>query len=153
MPRSFKYVFKVTDKGRGGQLDDQGCAVDAGPVQRGKATLKRLDTLRVTIQWNGGPDDAPARMTGHFVISPAPLAAPTQIPPSPFRDGANYRCYWTQIAEQSVAGGTATYNFPGLPIEDPGDDKYELTFIAEVTDPVSGTTTQWSVDPEFDTGN
>lgn len=91
-------------------------------------------------------------MTGHFIFSAAQNLEP-QLSPSPFTKGANYSCYLVKVAEQSAGNGPVEYLFEGLPYGGGVKGNYELTFIAEAVDPAGGARTQWSSDPEFDTGN
>lgn len=137
--------YVIPGAGRGGRLTGNGLGATA-PV------LGARDVLQVSLRWAGSPNSAPASLTGYFVISPAQSADSGQTTPSPFKDGNNYRCLVTQVANSSPGGGGATYNFGGLIYFGGLPGKYELTFIAE-----SGTNTpaatQWAADPEFDTGN
>lgn len=150
--RQFTYHFRVVDHANGGRLEDRGCAIDAGPVQPGLATMERLDRLGVCIEWDGAAADAQEHLDGHFVITPALDATASQIAPSPFREHNNYLCYWLETAPKAVVASGAAYTFPGRQIDATARGKFELTFVAE-SDRGFDTATQWSVDPEFDTGN
>ncbi len=137
--------YVIPGAGRGGRLTGNGFGVSA-PV------LGARDVLQVSLRWAGPPASAPATLTGYFVISTASGAAASQTAPSPFKDGNNYRCLLTQVANSSPGAGGATYNFAGVIYFGGQAGKYELTFVAEAGTNTP-TPTQWSADPEFDTSN
>jgi hypothetical protein len=159
MPR-FTYTFLVDDRHSGSRLLDQGCRRDGAPPPTPSATppvakLGTGDELAVMVRWGGRGEDAPAHLTGHFMVSAAPTAQ-NQVMPSPFRigDTANYLCYDTRTVPWTAPGDEVAYVFPGLVCKDGATNaKYELTFIIECTEPGFYEGRQWSIDPEFDTGN
>jgi hypothetical protein len=137
--------YVIPGAGRGGRLTGNGLGSSA-------PQMVARDVLQVSLQWAGSPSSAPDTLTGYFVISPSQGAPPAQASPSPFKDGSNYRCLLTQVANRASGQGGVTYNFPGLIYFGGLPGNYELTFIAE-TGTGTLTPTQWSADPEFDTSS
>jgi hypothetical protein len=117
-----------------------------------KPVLMTGDTIQVQVQATG--NTAPATLNGYMIISPAQLQTnQSQTTPSPFVTAtlANFICFrMQQNVGGSSAQGKTTYNFNNLTFTYGGGyvGEYELTFVAEA--PSLGT--QWSEDPEFDTG-
>lgn len=112
----------------------------------GRPQLATSDTIQVIVRYAG--PNPPGTLNGYFVITPAPDAQ-NQTTPSPFVNGSKFVCHAVFGVSQDAGG--PTYTFPlftylgGLP------GAYELTFVAE--DATVTPATQWSEDPEFDTGN
>jgi hypothetical protein len=116
-------------------------------------SLMNGDTIQVTVSTT--QPNPPATLNGYMIISPAQDAS-NQTTPSPFKNGQRYICYWGQTATGQTNQGMTTYAFdvwtytaaPAQALK----GNYELTFVAEdaLTNPAEPT--QWSEDPEFDTG-
>jgi hypothetical protein len=125
----------------------------AGSGFGNKPVLKTGDTIQVQVQATG--NSPPPTLNGYMIISPAQLQTnQSQTTPSPFVTPtlANFICFrMQQNVGASTAQGTTTYNFNALTFTYGGGyvGQYELTFVAEA--PSLGGT-QWSEDPEFDTG-
>ena len=152
MPK-YTFTFEVDDRRAGSRLINHGVSPHDGD-QLAAPKIKSGDTLAVDIQFGGAGDAAPQHLTGHFMISAAP-AAP-QAMPSPFRIGTspNYLCYDEQTVTWTAPdNANPYYQFPGLTCQDGQDGNYELTFILECTEDGPYKDRQWSIDPEFDTGN
>jgi hypothetical protein len=135
MPNNLTCSFVLPANPMGGRLTGGGLPANA--------TLQNGDSLIVVVQTTG--NNPPASLDGYFVFTPAPGV--TQGPPSPFLANNKYLC----IVE---AAGTAdpsgkNFTFPQFTYGGGQRGSYELTFVAQ--DPTSGT--QWSEDPEFDTGD
>lgn len=120
----------------------------AGNGFGGKPTLQNGDVLQVVVRWAG--NNPPGELTGHFIISAA-KGAPGQTRPSPFLNGtsANYLCYQPQTVPKDASA--PSYTFAGIAYGGGQPGNYDLTFVAE--DSSTTPVTQWSKDPEFDTGN
>jgi|SoiMetStandDraft_5_1073268.scaffolds.fasta_scaffold13101_2 hypothetical protein len=151
-PAVFTYTFSVQDRDFGSRLADHGLSRNGKRFAPTDPKMKAGDTLQVEVMWPGRPEDAPLQLAGHFMISAAPLAA-AQVMPSPFRNGDHYLCYKQQTVAWSNRGDTVTYLFPGLVCADGAAAQYELTFTLECEGPGFYNDRQWSIDPEFDTGN
>ena len=131
---------------RGGELQGAGFG-KSNPI-----VLSSQSSLQVTIAWQGNPADAPPSLTGYFVFSPAEDG--TQDAPSPFLNNGNYLCSGTQTAGQSSGpGSNVQYLFSGYEYAGGLVGHYELTFVAEWLPSGATVPTQWSADPEFETGN
>lgn len=121
----------------------------AGNGFNGRPTLNSGDILQVIVRCAGS--SGPANLTGRFIFSPAGDAPSSQTAPSPFLSGSKYVCYTTQTKPQdSGSGGSITYTFDGITYGGGQQGNFELTFVAE--DGSTAPPTQWSEDPEFDTG-
>jgi hypothetical protein len=129
--------FTITPSANGGRLSGNGF--------NGRPRMNSGDTLQVIVRWAGG--GAPTTLTGHFIFSPDPHVQ-GQATPSPFLNGSKYVCYQMQTANADGSG--ISFTFPPLTYAGGQPGKYELTFVAQdgATPP-----TQWSEDPEFDTGS
>lgn len=138
-------TFNIPGAGRGGKL--------TGGFSGGNSVLKNAEKLEVTVKWAGNPADAPRQLTAHFIFSSALDSLGTQAAPSPFLTGDNYNCYFAKTVDRSTGPGVAQYLFPAVTFVRQADGSldghYELTLVAEDSD----TNTQWSSDPEFETGN
>ena len=130
--------FTVPSAINGGKLTGNGF--------NGVPTLTSGDSLQVVVRWGGA--SPPAQLNGYYIVSPAP-SAPNQTTPSPFVNGSKYVCYGAQSVGKDA--NAPTYTFPALTYAGSQPGKYELTFVAE--DGSTTPKTQWSEDPEFDTGN
>jgi hypothetical protein len=108
--------------------------------------LNSGDSIQVIVRWGGS--GGPSQLTAHAIVSPAP-SVPSQTTPSPFVDGAKFVCYqrWTANQDSSAP----TYTFPPLTYGGSQPGSYELTIVIE--DKSTTPSTQWSEDPEFDTGS
>jgi hypothetical protein len=124
--------------GNGGKL--------AGNSFNGTPRMNNGDVLQVVVRW--GSSNPPAQLTGHFIFSPAE-SAPNQTTPSPFVNSSKYVCYARQIVQKDA--NSPSYTFAGITYGGSQPGNYELTFVAE--DSSTTPATQWSEDPEFDTGN
>lgn len=117
----------------------------AGNGFNGRPMLQNGDSINVVVHWAG--NNPPGQLRGHFIFSPSAGAHPNQTTPSPFVNGSKFLCLDTQTkpaVNNSYAFDALTYrgSLPG---------SYELTFVAE--DFSTSPPTQWSRDPEFETGN
>lgn len=130
--------FTIAAAGNGGKLTGNGF--------NGTPSMNNGDVLQVVVHWGGS--NPPAQLTGHFIMSPASSASPNQTTPSPFVNGAKFVCYTMQTV---VKDSTPSYTFAGLTYGGSLPGNYELTFVAE--DSSTTPVTQWSEDPEFDTGS
>jgi len=112
----------------------------------GKPTLQNGDSVQVVVHWAG--NNPPSNLTGHFMVSAA-AGAPNQSTPSPFVNGVKHVCYSTQTKAKDP--NTPSFTFDAITYGGGQPGNFQLTFVAEdrSTTPV----TQWSKDPEFDTGN
>lgn len=131
--------FTITAAGNGGNL--------AGNGFGNQNNLNSGDVLQAVVHWAG--QNPPSQLNGYFIFSPAGNAPPTQASPSPFVSGAKFVCITQQTAQK--AANAPSYTFAGLTYGGGQGGKYELTFVAE--DASTLPPTQWSDDPEFDTGN
>lgn len=113
--------------------------------------LSNPGSLNVTVVYPAAAANAPSSLTGTFVLTASPLGDSNQAAPSPFTiSAANqaFKCITSISAPPAPAGDSATnYVFTGIAYPGGLRGNYELTFI------VSDGTTQWSIDPEFDTTN
>jgi hypothetical protein len=103
------------------------------------------DSIQVIVRWAG--NNPPSQLKGRFMISPA---VASQTTPSPFLNGTSsrYLCYGDQTVNKDTSD--STYTFTALAYGGSNPGSYELTFVAE--DISTAPPTQWSEDPEFDTG-
>jgi hypothetical protein len=109
--------------------------------------LGSRDSLQIVVTWAG--PNPPQQLNGYIIIAPAQDAPPNQTAASPFVIGTstNPLCFLSV----SVSPKNSKFEWPVLTVpRDAPEGKFELTFVAEnpATDPPS----QWSEDPEFDTG-
>jgi hypothetical protein len=148
----FTFTFVVEDRDFGSKLTNSGLARDGKRVDPTTPKMQAGDTLEVEVMWSARVEEVPPQLSGHFMISAAPNA-PAQLMPSPFRNGSHYLCYQKQTAAWSARGYAVGYVFPGLECVDGNQAQYELTFTLECEGPGYFSGRQWSIDPEFDTGN
>jgi hypothetical protein len=118
----------------------------AGNGFNGRPTLQSGDSLQVIVRWGG--NNPPSSLTGHFILSAAP-AASNQTTPSPFVNGSKYVCHSIQTKPKDT--NTPSYTFDPIAYGGGQPGAYALTFVVE--DGSTTPATQWSRDPEFDTGN
>lgn len=130
--------FTVPSAANGGKL--------AGNGFNGTPVMSSGDSLQIVVRWGG--QNPPAQITGYWIVSPA-ASAPSQTTPSPFLNGSKYVCFSSQQVTKDTNG--PTYTFAGLVYNGSQPGNYELTFV--VQDGTTTPPTQWSEDPEFDTGN
>jgi hypothetical protein len=130
--------FTVIPAANGGKLSGNGF--------NGVPSLNAGDSLQVVVRW-GGPNP-PTQVTGYWIVSPA-ASAGSQSTPSPFVNGGKFVCYGTASVGQDA--NNPTYTFAPLAYGGSQPGNYELTFVVE--DGSTSPPTQYSEDPEFDTGN
>lgn len=103
------------------------------------------DTIQVSVTWNAGSPTAPVNAV--LTFTPAIDAQTNPIGGSPYVSGGTFVC--SRLFPGVQNGRTSTYLFgPTDPYNGGLKGSYELTIV--ITD-ANGT--QWSIDPEFDTGN
>lgn len=139
---------------RGGRLAALGSGPLWSPAPSGGATQPTLmgnsggvagDQIQAVVTFNAG---APSNPVAVFTFTPAQDAATNQIGASPFLSGGTFVCSQSFTGVQQK-NSTTTYVFgPTAPYNGGLQGAYELTIV--ITD---STGTQWSIDPEFDTGN
>ena len=103
------------------------------------------DSIQIVVNPTG--NNAPTSLTGTVMIS-ASQDAP-QSAPSPFVQNNNANAYLCLLPLGTVSLVSGVYTFPLTTYNNSNPGAYELTFVAQ--DATAGT--QWSEDPEFDTGN
>ena len=108
--------------------------------------LNAGDSLNVIVRYAG--PNPPASLNAMYVITPAETAPSNQTAPSPFFAGAKYFCAGPFTASQDASG--PTFTFPTLTYNGGTPGNYELTLVVFDS---ANPPTQWSEDPEFDTGN
>ena len=146
MPTNYTCQYNIPGPGQGGKLAGPGFGAQT-------PTLQAQDTLQVQVTWLGPPSGAPDSLGGYFVFAAAPNSPSNQAAATPFLQGGYSQCYGFQTASKQTVNNQATYQFSAYTYGGSHPGEYELTFVAEAGTAQPGVVTQWSADPEFETGN